>query len=168
MTSKTMGTSSMLHQALCTIPKPSVNWNWSYSPETLNWGKNWQDIFVPYDLEIWRMTLTCDRAPPLCYLKLCKSFCSQRSIQTGVTVQKNLIWVKIRNFLFCFTLKFDRWPWKTLGHLFYTISSFVHHFIAICEFKPVLQLENAQTGSKLAMFCPVWPWNMMDDDLEKQ
>ena len=32
-------------------------------------------------------------------------------------------------------LKFDRWHWKTIGHLFYATSSFVHHFIAICKFK---------------------------------
>ena len=30
--------------------------NWSYSPETLNSGKN-RRFFVPCDLEIWRMTL---------------------------------------------------------------------------------------------------------------
>ena len=33
------------------------------------------------------------------------------------------------------TLKFDGWPSKTIGHLFYAISSFVHHFVAIAEFK---------------------------------
>ena len=97
------------------------------------------------------MTLTCDRAPLLCYLKFCTSFCSQWSIQTGVRVQKHLIRVKIRKFLSHLTLIFDRWPWKTIGHLF-TTSSFMHHFIAICEFKLVLQSKNAQTGSKLAIF----------------
>ena len=39
-------------------------------------------------------------------------------------------------------LKFDRWPWKTIGHLFYTTSSFVHHFIVIGEFKLELQSRN--------------------------
>ena len=61
------------------------------------------------------------------------------------------------------TLKFDGWPWKTIGHLFYATSSFVHHFKAICEFKLELQSGNAQFGSKLAIFCPVWPWNLRDD-----
>ena len=70
-------------------------------------------------------------------------------------------------FLSRLTLKFDRWPWKTIGHLSYTTSSFVHHFIAICEFKLVLQFGNAQIGSKFDTFCPVWPWNLTDD-LEKQ
>ena len=33
------------------------------------------------------------------------------------------------------TFEFDGWPRKSIGHLFYTISSFVHHFIAIGELK---------------------------------
>ena len=28
-------------------------------------------------------------------------------------------------------MKFDGWPSKTIGHLFYANSSFVHHFNAI-------------------------------------
>ena len=47
------------------------------------------------------------------------------------------------DFLSGVTLKFDRWPWKTLGHLFYTMSSFVHHFKAIGEFK--LELYSPET-----------------------
>ena len=46
----------MLLQALCIISKPAVNSNWSYSPETLNFGQNWW-FFVPCDLEIWQMPL---------------------------------------------------------------------------------------------------------------
>ena len=30
-------------------------------------------------------------------------------------------------------LKFDRWPSKTIGHLSQATSSFVHHFVSICE-----------------------------------
>ena len=56
---------------------------------------------------------------------------------------------------------------KTIGHLFYATLSFVHHFEAIGEFKLELQSGNAQFRSKLPIFCPVWPWNLMDD-LEKQ
>ena len=151
-------------------------------------------FFVPRDLEIWRITLKNNRAPLLCYFKLCASFHSHRSIQTGVTVRKRQIRVKIGHFLshvtlkfdgwpwknnraplLCYfklcvsfhshgsfqagvrvrkpqirvkiseflprvTLKFDVWPWKTIGHLFYAASSCVHDFIAICEFK--LELES--------------------------
>ena len=126
MTWKSDGSSSLLCQALCIISKPSVNSNWSHSPETLNLGQNWwfffpcdlkiwgmtlrnnrhifsttssfvlhfiaiyqfkmelqsgntkfgskSAIFVPCDLEIWRMTLKNNRAPFLCYFKLSVSF----------------------------------------------------------------------------------------------
>ena len=72
-----------------------------------------------------------NRAPLLCYFKLCASFHWHRWIQTGVTVWKHLIWVKIDDFFSRVTLKFDVWPWKTIGHLFYAISSFVHHFVPL-------------------------------------
>ena len=53
--------------------------------------------------------------------------------------------------------------WKTIGHLLYAMSSFVHHFKAMGEFKLELQSGNAQLGSKPVIFCPVWPWNLSDD-----
>ena len=81
-------------------------------------------IFEPCDLEIWQMTLKNNRPPLLCYFKLCASFCSHQWIQTGVTVRKLPIWVKIDDFFSRVTLKFDGWPWKTIGHLFYTTSTF--------------------------------------------
>ena len=77
------------------------------------------------------MTFKNNTAPLLCYFKLCASFRSHKSIQTGVTVRKPLIWVKIDDFFSRVTLKFDVWPWKTTGHLFFDISSFVCHFVAI-------------------------------------
>ena len=64
-------------------------------------------------------------------------------------------------------LKFDGWPRKIIGHLFYTTSNFVHDFKAIGELKQELQSGNVQLGSKLAIFCLVWPWNLTDD-LQKQ
>ena len=94
---KRKGTSSILHQALCIISNPSVNWNWSYSPETLNLGQNRQ-FLVPCDLEIWRLPLKNNRAPLLCCFKLCASFHSHQWIQTGVTVRKRPIWVKFDDF----------------------------------------------------------------------
>ena len=83
------------------------------------------------------------------------------------TVWKRLIWVKIDDFFSRMTLKFDVWPWKTIGHLFYTTSSFVHHFVAIGEYKLELQSGNPQSVSKLTIFLAVWPWNLTDD-LQKQ
>ena len=151
-------------QALCIIPSPSVNSNWSCSPETLNSGQNHStQFFSPCDLEIWWMTSKNNRAPLLCYFKLCALFHSYLSIQTGVTVQIHSIWVKIFNFLACVTLKFDRWPWKTIGYLFYATSSFVDHFIVICELKLGLPSWHAKFGSKLSIFRPMWPWNLTDD-----
>ena len=130
-----------------------MNSNCNHSPETLNSGQNWQ-FFVPCDLEIWRMTLKNNKAPLLCCFKLCASFHSHQWIQTRVTVRKPPIWVKIDVFLSRVTFKFDRWPWKTIGHLFYATSSFVHHFVAIGEFKLKLQSGSAQLWSKLMIFGP--------------
>ena len=100
-------------------------------------------------------------------LSLVHHFKANRWIQTGVTVRKRLNRVKMGNFLSPVTLKFDGWPWKTKGHLFYVASNFVHHFIAIVEFNLKLQSGNAQIGSKMAIYCHMWPWNLMND-LEKQ
>ena len=58
------------------------------------------------------------------------------------------------------TWKFDGKPQKAIGHILYTISRFVHHFKAIGEFKLELQSGNAQFGSKLLIFCPLWPQNL--------
>ena len=85
---------------LCIISQPSVNSNWSCSPETPNSGLNRWIFFLSH-----------------------------------------------------VTLKFDRWPWKAIGLLFYATSTFVHHFKAICDFKLELQSGNTQFGSKLAIFC---------------
>ena len=104
------------------------------------------DFFVPRDLEIWWMTLKNNRAPLLYYIKLCAAFQSHWHIQTGVTVRKRSIRVKIGDFLSRVTLKIDLWPWKTIGHLFYTTPSFVHHFKSIGEVKLELQPENPQVG----------------------
>ena len=82
-----------------------------------------------------------DRLSAPCYWKICQIF----------------------YFSSCVTLKFDGWPWKTIGHLFYATSSFVHHFLAINEFKLELQSGTPQFGSKSAIFCPVRPWNLTDD-----
>ena len=128
-----------------------MNSNRSYRPEMLNSGQN-RRFFVPGDLEIWWLILKNNRVPLLCYIKLCASFQSHQRIQTGVTVRKRSIRVKISNLLSRVTFKFDGWPWKIIEHLFYVASSFVHHFIAICEFQLKLQSRNAQFGSEV-LFC---------------
>ena len=79
-------------------------------------------------------------------MKFCALFQSYELIQSGVTVRKRSIRVKIG--IFCRVQ-----PWnladdleKTMGHLSYAASSFVHHFIAIGGFKVELQSGNAQFG----------------------
>ena len=141
-----------------------MNWNWSYSSETLNSGQN-RRFFVLCDLEIWWMTVENSRAHLLYHIKLCASFQIHRWIQIGVTVRKCLIWVKIGNFLSRVTLKLDGWPRKTIGHLFHVASSFVHHFTAISEFKLELESGIAQFWSKSTIFLSRvtlkingWPW----------
>ena len=113
------------------------------------------------------MTPKNNRAPLLSYFKLFASFHSHWWIQAGVAVRKPPIWVKIDVFYSRVTLKFDGWPSKTIGHLFYATSSFVQHFIAIGEFKLELESGNAQSGSNSMFFRAVWPWNLTDD-LQKQ
>ena len=114
-------------------------------------------FFVPYDLENWQMTLKNNRIPLPYYNKLCAAFQSHWYIQTGVTVWKQSIRVKIGDFLSRVSLKFGEWPWITILHLFYTTLSFVQYFKAICVFKLDLQSGNTRFGPKLTIFCPAWP-----------
>ena len=143
-------------------------------------------FFSPCNLEL-------DGWPLLCYIKLCASFQIHRWIQTWFTVWKHSIRVKIGDFLsrvilklmndlgkqhgtssilhqtLCIILKPSviSITLKAIGHLFYSTSSFVHHFKATAEFKLQLQSGSAQFRSISAIFCPVWPRNLMDDH-EKQ
>ena len=130
------------------------------------WVK-FQQFLAPCNLEIWRMTLPNNRAPLLCYCKLCASFRNHWWIQTWVSVQKRSLRVKIKDFFRRVTYKFYGPPSKTIGHLIYATSSFVHHFVPIGEFKLELQSWNTQFGSNSMIFRAVRPWNLMDD-LERQ
>ena len=119
-------------------------------------------FFSLCDLEIWWMTSKNNRAPFLCYFKFFASFQSHRWILTGITVRKCSIRVKIGNFLSRVTLKFEGWPWKTIGHVCHPNSSFVHHFKAIDEFKLELQSGNAHSGQNRWCFvpCDLGIWRM--------
>ena len=100
------------------------------------------------------MTLENNRAPLLYYIKLCLSFQIHWWIETEVIVRKCSIRVKIGVFMSCVTLKFDGWPWKTIGHLFYTTLSFVHHFKSIGEFKLELQSGKLNLDQNRQFFVP--------------
>ena len=141
--------------------------NLRYSSGTHNLGQN-RRFLEPCDLAIWCMTSKNNRAPLLYYFELCASFRSHWWIRTGFTVQKNSQFRSQSTIFFSHvTLQFDVWPWKTIGHLFYSTSRLVHHLVAIGEFKFELQSGNAQSGSNSTIFRAVWPWNLTDE-LEKQ
>ena len=84
-------------------------------------------------------------------LKLCASFQSHQWIQTELQSRNARFGSKLMIFLSCVPLKIDGWPWKTMGHLFYATSSFVHHFVATCELKLELRSGNAQIGAKIIL-----------------
>ena len=53
--------------------------------------------------------------------------------------------------------------WKQKGTFSMLFQGFVHHFVAIGQFKLELQSGTpiwVKTGD---LFCPVWPWNLTDD-----
>ena len=123
-------------------------------------------FFVPCDLGIWWMTLKNNWALLLYYAKLCASFHSHLWNQTWVAIRKRSIRLKISNFLSRVTSKFDRWPWKTIGHLFYAASSFVHHFIASHQWiqagvtvqKLSIQVKIGEFLSCATLKFDRWPW----------
>ena len=105
-------TSSFVHHfiAICVKSK------WRHSTETPNLCQN-RRFSVPCDLEIWRKTLKNNRAPLLCYVKLCASLHSHLWNGNGVTVRKRQIWVTIGEFfvpgdleIWQMTLKNNRAP----------------------------------------------------------
>ena len=108
-----------------------------------------------------------NRATLKCCFKLCASFHSHQSIQTGVTVRKRQIWVEISDIFVPCDLEFWRMTLKKIGHLSYAASSFVHHFIAIGEFKLELQSGNAQFGSNstilLARNFKIWQMTLKNN-----
>ena len=121
------------------------------------------DFVVPCDLEIWWMTLENNSVPLLYFIKFVHHL--KTMVEFKLELQSRNAQLGSKSAFFSrVTLKFDGWPWKTIGHLFYTISSFVHHFKAMGEFKLEFQSGNAQFGSKSAFLSRLtlkfdgWPW----------
>ena len=135
-------------------------------PSNLKLDSN-RKFFRPCDREILWMTSKNNRALLLYYVKFCASFQIHWWIQTGFTVQKRSMQIEIGDMLSRVTLKFDGWPSKTIGHLFYATSNLVQYFVAIGEFKLELQSGNAQSGSNSTICRAVRPWNLTGD-LAKQ
>ena len=117
--------------------------NWTLGNK-LRWNLN-KNIFVKqgksegFDscnhLIFWiviQMTLENNRAPLLCYFKLCVSLHTHWWIQTGVTVWKRPIQVKIGDF-------FLVWPLKTDRRMDWTI-----HSAAWSQLKMPLKMSSAK------------------------
>ena len=90
-------------------------------------------FFSLCDLEIWWMTLKNKKTPLSYNIKLCASFQSHRWIQTGVTVRKRPIRVKIGDFfvpddleIWRMTLKDNRTPFLSMYHQTLCIISSPH------------------------------------------
>ena len=104
--------------------------------------------------------------PLLYYVKICASF-QIHCNQTGVTVRKRSIRVKISDFfvpcdleIWWMTLKNNRTP---LLCCFKLCASF-HSYQWI---QAGVTVRKRSIWVKIGVFCHVWPWNLMDD-LEKQ
>ena len=111
-------------------------------------------IFQPCDLEIWLMTSKNYRAPLLHYIKLCASSQTPQWIGTAVAVQKLSIRVKIDDLLPCVTLKFNEWPWKTIGILFYVTLSFCASFQSHRWFQTKVSVRKRSIRAKMDDFLP--------------
>ena len=134
-------------------------WNLSYSPETPNLGQI-PRFLEPCDLEIWRMTLKNNRAPLLCYFKLCASFRSHWWIQTGVTVPETPNLGQIWRFLepcdleiWRMTLKNNRAPLLSNIKLY---ASFHHHMWIQTGVTVRKRLSWVVTSVTLTF--DLWPW----------
>ena len=128
-----------------------VNSNWSYSPEAPNLGQNrrfFSRVNLKFDGWPWKIRGHLFYAASSCVHHFVAIGEFKLELQSG----NAQFGVKIDNFVSRVTLLFDRWPWKTIGHLFYATSSFVHHFVAIGGFKLELQSGNTQFGSKSTVF----------------
>ena len=151
---------------MCNISKACLNSNWSYRPETPDLGQN-RRFYVPCDFEIWWMTLEKNRAPLLYHTELYASFQSHWGIQTGVTVRKHIIRVKIGDFFVPWVLEI--W-WMTLKNnrtplLYYVklCASFQSHW----WIETGVTIRKSSIRVKICDLCYVWPW-ILTDDLEKQ
>ena len=185
----------MLLQALCVISKPSVNSNWSYSPETPNLcqirrffsrvtlqfeGWPWKTISkesrnaqfgskwaISCPMWPWNWTDDIEKQQGTVVSSFMHHFIAISEFKLKLLSGNAQFRSKSTIFLSHVTLKFDVWPWKIIGHLFSATSNFVHHVVAIGAFKLELQYGNTQFRSKLTIFLAVWPW-FLTDDLEKQ
>ena len=64
-----------------------------------------------------------------------------------------------RQFFPCVTVTFVGWPRKTIGHFFYTTSSFVHHFkLDFTVQKHSIRVDIGEMLSRVTLKFDGWPW----------
>ena len=136
-------------------------------PTLINWW--YIQLHIRNVCSVWIAKSTQSVWSKLTYIKVPRVFHNKANLRdliaaTGLVISN---WIQIVNFSARVTVKFDGWPCKTIGHLFYATSSFVHHFVPIGEFKLKLQSGNAQSGSNWMILRAVRRWNLTDD-LAKQ
>ena len=54
------------------------------------------------------------------------------------------------------TFQFDGWRGKTIGHLFYAPSCFVHRFVTVCEFPTGVTVRKRSIQVKIVDFLGVY------------
>ena len=131
-----------------------VNPNWSYSPETLNLGQNWRCFFCP----VWPWNLTDDlekqysTSSILCQAQciISKPLVNSNWSHSPETLNSGQNW----RFFCRVTFKFDGWPWKTIGHMFYTMSSFMHHLKPLVDSNWSYSPETLNSGQNWFFFIP--------------
>ena len=124
-----------------------MNSNWSYNLKTLNSGQNcpvWH----------WNWRITFKTIEHLFYVtsSFVHHFVAINQFKLELQSENPIFGFQVVIFLSHVTLKFDGWPWKTIGHFFYATSRFVQHFVAIDQFKLELQSWNTK---KISIFYPV-------------
>ena len=119
---------------------------------------------------IFNVKLGCLQYKPCFRKNICFNeqnilFCNKANLRDLIAATGLIILLKLdSNHRFFSPCDLEIW-WmtsKTIGHFFYTKSSYVHHSKSIGESRLELQSRNAQFGSKLTI-CLVWPWNLMED-----
>ena len=107
----------------------------------------------------WHWNLTDDlekqQASLLCCFKLCASFRSHRLLQTGVTVWKQEICVKISDF-------FPAWPWNLMYDLKQKRAPLLCYFKLCASFRSHRSIQIGVRVRKRQLWFLV-PWNLMDD-----
>ena len=134
-------------------------------------------FFSPYNFEIRWMNKKKTTPPPPPPQKKKKKKKHKRTLPLMPRQALSIIWKssvnsnwsyspemlnlsKIWHFFVLWNLEIWRMTLKKIGHLFCATSSFVHHVVAIGQFKLV---RKRSIRVKIDHFCSMWPWNLTDD-----